>query len=503
MDKKKEFQAEEHQLLPFDPIVIIQDVLKRWLLVLMVIVLVGTGVFITSDFSYTPQYQSSATLVVTSRGTSSTVYSNRVSTANLAKVLTELLGSAVFRDVILKETELADFNGSISASQVPDTNLLTLKVTDSNPRSAFLVARAILNNYEAVTAQVVGEVVLEVLQQPSVPVVPSNPRATRTATKNAMLIVCLCMCGLLAWISATRNAVRSSREARVKLHCHYLGELPHERPYKTFKARLRRNSNTLLISNPATSFQFSEAVRKLRRRVEQHMEGKLLMVASLLQNEGKSTVAINLAMAMAKTHARVLLIDCDLRKPSCAKLLGIQWTGPGVRDLLTGKYQPGTLVFHDSRSNLDVLLQKGGTMNSGDHVSSPNMDTLLNWAREHYDFVILDMPPLAKVTDAESVMNKVDSTLLVVRQNAAPTRALNKAIESLNQGSAKLLGCVLNNVYSTALSSGQGHGNAYGHYGHYGKYSHYSKYDKYGKYGSYGKYGGTDAYDAYDFENQD
>ena len=503
MEKKKEFQAEEYGLLPYDPIVILKDVLRRWLVILMITVLVGSAVFTVTDFRYTPQYRTSATLVVTSRGTSSTVYSNMVSTANLAKVLTELLGSTVFRQVILKETGLKAFDGNISASQVPDTNLLTMYVTASDPRSAFLVAEAILNNYEAVTAQVVGEVVLEVLQKPSVPTSPSNPNTAITSAKQAMMITALAACVLFAWISCMRGTVRSGREARSKLNCHYLGDLPHERRYKTWRSRLRRRGNTLLISNPATSFRFSEAMRKLRRSVEQHMEGSVLMVVSLLPNEGKSTVAVNLAMAMAKKHPKVLLIDCDLRKPSCARLMGINWNTPGVRDVLTGKAVPEALIRHDSRSNLDVLLQKGSTMNSGDLVSNPSMRLLLAWAKKKYDFVILDMPPMAQVTDAESVMNQVDGTLLVVRQNAAPAKSLNKVIEALNHGSAKLLGCVLNNVYATGFFSGQGYGNAYGHYGQYSHYDRYGRYGKYGHYGKYGKYGDTDAYDAYDFEKQD
>ena len=506
MEKKKEFQAEEYSLLPYDPIVIVLDVLRRWLVILMLTVLVGTAVFTVTDFRYAPKYRASATLVVTSRGTSSTVYSNMVSTANLAKVLTELLGSTVFHQVILEDTGLSAFDGNISATQVPDTNLLTMYVTSSDPRSAFLVAEAILNNYEAVTAQVVGEVVLEVLQKPTVPTAPANPRTTVSQTKQAMILTAVATFGLFAWLSCARNSVRSGREARSKLHCHYLGDLPHERRYKTLKARLRRSGNTLLISNPATSFRFSEAVRKLRRSVEQHMAGSTLMVVSLLPNEGKSTVAVNLAMAMAKKHDKVLLIDCDLRKPSCARQMGIKWDTLGVRDVLTGNSVPQELVRHDSRSNLDVLLQKGGSINSGDLVSSPRMKMLLEWAKSTYDFVILDMPPMAQVTDAESVMNCVDSTLLVVRQNAAPAKSLNKAIEALSRGNNKLLGCVLNNVYATGFFSGQGSGNAYGHYGqysHYDRYGRYGHYGKYGQYGKYGNYGDTNTYGTYDFEKQD
>lgn len=252
-----------------------------------------------------------------------------------------------------------------------------------------------------------------------------------------------------------------------------------------------RPKTSVLITNPATSFQFSEMIRKLRSRVEQQMgSDKVLMVVSLLENEGKSTVSVNLALSMAKKYSKVLLIDCDLRKPACAKLLHVNWEGPGVGDILAGKSDPETLVMEDTRSNLQLLLNAEGVSDSGRLVSSRNLDKLLRWAGENYDFVVLDLPPMSKVTDAERIMDVVDGSLLVVRQNAAPAKALNKTIASLNRGKAKMLGCVLNNVRSTGASSGQGQGN---YYGRYGGYNRYGKYNRYGRYGGYGAYGSKDA----------
>lgn len=504
MEKNKEFQTKENGVLAYDPIVVIRDVLRRWLVILMVTVLVGVGTYTVAGTFYKPVYSTNTTLVVTTRGSSSTVYSNMTSTSNLAMVFTEMLNSSVFRQVILEETQLQDLQSTITASQVEDTNLLTMRVSAPDPRTAFLVTRAILNNYDIVTEKVMGNIVLEILQQPSVPTAPSNARDFTRVMKQTMLVTAAATCLLIGWRSATRNAVRSAGEARKKLDCTYLGEIPHERKYRTLKTMIRRPKTSVLVSNPATSFRFSEAVRKLRRRVEQHMDGrKVLMVVSLLENEGKSTVAVNLAMTMAKKYDRVLLIDCDLRKPACAKQLHIQCNGMGVRDVLQGKADPASAVMSDGRSGLHMLLQRDGTARSGELVNSPNMEKLLHWARENYDFVILDMPPMSMVTDAERVMNMAEGSLLVVRQNAANAKALNKAIAALKRGKGKLIGCVLNNVYSTGLASGQGQGNAYGGYHRYGGYGRYGRYNRYGRYGRYGNYAGKNSYASQDFEKQD
>ena len=203
-------------------------------------------------------------------------------------------------------------------------------------------------------------------------------------------------------------------------------------------------------------------------------DGNVLMVTSLLENEGKSTIAVNLALALAQKHSQVLLIDCDMRKPACHAVLEETDFAHGLQDLLTGAAPPSDCLIHYNKSHLYLLLDKEGSSNSGDLICCENMQTLLQWARKEFDFVILDLPPMSGVSDAESMTQYADASLLVVRQNAATAPAINKAVAALDGGNAKLLGCVLNNVYSTSLFSGQGHNySGYDKYNHYGNYGHY------------------------------
>lgn len=484
MDKNTEFQTSAAELFSFDPIVVVRDVCKRWLLVLALTVAVGVAAYIVTDMTFTPSYRSSATLVVTSRSSSATVYSNLTGTSALASVFEEVLNSSIFRKILLEETGLGSFNGSISASALASTNLMSVQVTDTDPRKAFLVLQAILDHHQEITYDIIGTVTVEVLQSPTVPTTPANPVDVTDRTQTAMLLTAVAACAVLAWLSIGRDAVRSDKEARRKLDCRYLGQVPHEWKYKTLRGFLNRRKSSILISNPITTFRFVESIRKLRRRVEQRMKGrKVLMVTSLLENEGKSTVAVNLAMAMAKKYKKVLLIDCDLRKPACHLLLEQQWEGPGVREVLRGEAPVADALLQDGASGIWMLLQRKGGKDSGDLLASANMSRLVEWARQEFDAVVLDLPPMTAATDAEAVADLADGSLLVVRQNAAVAPALNKAIASLSRGKAKMLGCVLNNVHSTSFFSGQGYGGGYGTYGHYGKYG------KYGAYGAYGVYG--------------
>ena len=472
MKKTNEMNTAEEELLPFDLIVVVQDVLKRGLLIALVAVLVGIGAYIQRDTSYKPVYQSTATFVVTTRSSNSNVYTDLTSTTNLAAVFSDLINSSIMRKAILKETGQQIFDGTINAAAIPETNLLTMTVKASDPRTAFLVAKAIVDHHETITYQVVDGIALEVLQNPVVPAAPVNYSGAAGMMKRMTVLAAAAMVALLAFISFRRNAVRSGTEARKKLDCSYLGEIPHEKKYKTLKNRIRRKKTSILITNPAAGFRFVESMRKFRRRVERHMhDSKVLMITSLLENEGKSTVTVNLALSLAQKHAKVLLIDCDLRKPACHLLLEKKIQN-GLRDVLSGKASCSDVMIRDKKSKLYLLLETKGNSNSGNLLSGEKMQDLLTWARREFDYVVLDLPPMAVVSDAETMMEYADASLLVVRQNAAVAPAINKAIATLEKGKAELLGCVLNNVYSTNWISDSGYG--YGRYNYYGRYNPYA-----------------------------
>ena len=479
MDHQNKQNNMENRLLPFDPIVVVQDVLKRWLLIVMAAAVVGVGAYIHADLTYTPVYSATTTYVVTTRGNSSTVYTNLTTTTTLATVFEELLNSSLLHRTILAEIGSDSFDGAITASVIPDTNLVNIHVTASDPQTAFQVSQAIIDHHESLTYQVLDATLLEVLRAPSVPTAPSNSANAMGQMKKMAVLAAAFTTASLVLSSCLRKTVRSEHEAARVLTCDCLGEIPHEKKRKTLRAWLTRSKSSILITKPATSFRFVENVRKLRRRVERLAhDRKVIMVTSLLENEGKSTVAVNLAQSLAQKHAKVLLIDCDLRKPACHTILDMNEIPAQLCDVLSGKASAEDAIVHDKMSPLYLLLEQRAIYTSGDLIASGAMQQLLEKVREEYDYVILDLPPMAMVSDAESMMEYADASVLVVRQNIAAVPALNKAITALSGGKAKLLGCVVNDVSSSGLTTGQGYGYGYGYgykyrYGRYGHYGHY------------------------------
>ena len=462
--------GDDGRLLDFDPIVVIRDVLKRWLFILLAAIMVGVGTYIATDISYTPSYTATTTYVVTARGSSSTIYSNLSTTTTLASVFEELLNSSLLRKTILAEIGTSSFDGTISASIIPETNLINVRVTASDPRTAFLVSQAIIDHHEELTYQILDATSLEVLQAPAIPTAPSNSTNAMEQMKRMAVMAAGATAALLAVLSFCRKTVRSEYEATKVLGCDCLGEIPHENKHKTILSRLSRRKTSILISNPATNFRYVESIRKLRRRVERRMHGrKVIMVTSLQENEGKSTVSVNLALSLAQKNQRVILVDCDFRKPACHAILDMTSVPGQLCDVLSGQTALSDAIVCDKKSRLHLLLEQRPIRTSGDLISSANMNALLTQLRRKYDYIVLDLPPMAAVSDAESMMEYADASLLVVRQNISTVPALNKAITALAMGQAKLLGCVVNNVHSTGLISGQDYDYGYGtrHYGHY------------------------------------
>lgn len=480
--EENERQSDQIRLLTFDWIVLVRDICKRWYLIVTVAILAGIGAYLVSDMRFVPQYTTTTTFVVSTQDSSATVYQNLSATTNLASVFSEVLNSSILRTTVLEQVGLDSFEGTIQAGAVPETNLLTLRVTDANPRTAFLVTKAIVENHQVVSYQVMGDIVLEVLQEPKVPTFPSNSSMAMRNLKRITILAAVAMCVLLGVVSYLKDTIRSRTEAKEKLSCRYLGEVCHERKYKTLRAILKRRKTSILITNPATSFQFVETFRKLRRKVERYLPngGGVLMVTSVLENEGKSTVAVNLALALARKNKRVLLMEGDLRKPACHKVLDLETKESGAVDVIMKKATLAEAVVTDQQTGLDLLPEHRSILASGDLVSDEGMVELLETARLKYDYVVIDTPPMSVATDAESLAELTDGVLLVIRQNGVTAEAANQALAALHKTNTKVLGCVLSNVYTSFFSSlsgsyGYGYGYGYGYNYRYGSEDHGEK----------------------------
>lgn len=460
----------------------LRDVVRRWYLVFAVAVMAAMAAFVMTDMTYTPRYATSATFVVTAGGMEGNTLQNLKAASNLATVFTEVLNSELLCSKVMEQGAIDQFDGTIQAQTVESTNLLTLTVKGSDPRTVFLVCKAIEEHHRIVTGDILNGAVLEVLKEPTVPEMPANPLHLKRAVAQAAFFGAAVMGVLLGIRSYLQDKIRSRPEADRKLECHVLGELYHEKKYKTLPEFVRHRKKSILICDPLTSFVYTESVHKLAADVERRLREaeKVVMVTSFLENEGKSTVAANLALSLAQKGKKVLLMDCDLRKPACALVLDMHIKTPGVGDVLQGKAAIQNAILRVKRTNLFLLPGRRNGDEASDLTGTSAMQSLLRQVSDLFDYVILDTPPMSETPDAEFLSEWTDGAILVVKQNQALTADLNDAAAVLEKSNAHFLGCVLNDVYGVGQLGPAFHNGTYGSYDGYG-YRIYG----YGKKGRY------------------
>lgn len=486
MDEKKKAGAARENTQDIHPLLLLGEVLRNLWLVIAAAVIVACCTYIISSVTYTPQYRTNTTFVVTVKESGSSVYYNLAAAKNIATSFSEILDSDVMKKRVTAELGTSSLDGEISASAIKETNIIEMTVTASSPREAFMITQAVLNNYPDLADKTLSSVTLEILRQPTIPTAPINASDSSRTVKLSALIAAALAVFALCVTAYFRDTVKVSEDVESKLDAKLLATVYHERKYKSLKEYLAKSKRSILITNPTTGFAFAETFRKLRTRVDYHMRRenvKVIMVTSVMENEGKSTVAVNLALAMNRKRKNVILIDGDMRKPAIHKIINYQGKKyASIVDYLDGKSKLKDTLISDRGYQMGLILGKRGTDRSTELASGSTMKRLIGQARQNVDCIIIDTPPMAVCPDAECIAEYADAAILVVRQDTTPIRALNDAIDSLNDTCGKVLGCVFNNVRAADLNESYNYGSG-------GKYGYVSNYGYgYGK-NSYAKYG--------------
>ena len=221
-------------------------------------------------------------------------------------------------------------------------------------------------------------------------------------------------------------------------------------------------------------YRTREPFKTLRSNIEFCGDGiKVVAVTSCTPNEGKSSIAMELAKAFAEAGNKTMLIDADMRK---SILVGRYRTGAvklGLTHCLIGKAEYQDVICKTNVKNLYVTFSGPVPPNPSELLGGERFLAILAALRGSFDYVIIDTPPLGSVIDAAVAAKSCDGTVLVVENNAVSYRFVQSVKEQLDKAGSRILGVVLNKVDMDGR----------GYYGHYGRY--YGKY--YGKY--YGRYG--------------
>lgn len=284
---------------------------------------------------------------------------------------------------------------------------------------------------------------IRIVEKAEVPRSPISPR--RLQNYQAALLLGLglgiALCFLFEHVD---NTFKTPEDVKAHLSIPFLGMVP--------EVSVRGASPTAPKPSPLThknpDSNVAEAYRVLRTNLlfsSASAANRTILVSSAGPGEGKTTTVANIAESLAQNGARVLVVDADLRRPTMHQHFGLQKT-PGLSDLIVGKTQASQAIQTTRVKGLQVLPCGYIPPNPTELLGSTSMREVMSALRDHYDWVIVDTPPILAIADTPVLGPIVDGVVLVVGAEASSRPTVQRAIEQLTSVGSKMIGVVLNRV---------------------------------------------------------
>jgi capsular exopolysaccharide synthesis family protein len=431
--------------------------------------LLSTAVSGLVAWRQTPQYASQVTLFVSAWSNAddtAAAYQGGLLSQQKVKSYSELMRSKRVMAGVIDQLHLQmdprQLAGKIATTSVRDTALLTATATDASPEQAQRIADAVADQFvhlipslESMPKGPQPAVRVSVVSAADLPTSPVSPRPVPTFTIAALI-------GLLAGLGLA--VAQRSLDTTIKT-----GEQLEELSGSPLLGRVAFDSTVAkkpLIADAAHTPR-AEAYRKIRTNlqfVDVDHAAKVILVTSAVAGEGKSLTSCNLAVALAEAQKRVILVDCDLRRPSIAAYLKLP-SAVGLTSVLVDRstLQDATQIAADRM--FSVLASGPLPPNPSELLGSQQMRKLLDDLRTRYDVVLIDAPPVLPVADAAAAATGCDGVLFVVRHGKTHQEQVRAALRTLRTVEAPILGTILN----LAPSSKDGSSSYYYHYSNHGR----------------------------------
>ena len=512
MEEKEKFETNEYEI---DLSRILFAILDRAMVVILVSVLCAA---IAAGATYgflTPKYQSSAVFYVNNSNantgnTNQSMNSNDLVTSRglvdsyIVILRTRETLNAVIEHVGL-DMKYGQIKGMITAGAVNETEMFRVTVTSPDPEQAASIANAIAYVLPKQISNIIDGTSAKIVEYAEVPTAPSSPSYVMNTAIGFVAGFLLCA-GMITMKEIFDTIIHSEEDIsqiceypvlslvpdmqaggkQGMTYASYAGSAYKKKKKKSAKEKAQEAKQNEALIGGNVSFAASEAYKRLRTKLQfsfAEEEGcRVIGLSSALSGEGKSLTAVNLAYALAQLNKRVILLDCDMRRPTIAEKMSLN-KKPGLSEYLTGQYEFRDVLQRFARekdeTTFHVITAGDNPPNPMEMLSSLRMERLLASLRGAYDYVLLDLPPVSEVSDALAMASRVDGMLLVVRQNYGDRIMLSDAMRQFSFINARILGVVFN---ATSEYMGDYYGYGYGRYGHYYRRYYRRHYQKYYKY---------------------
>lgn len=435
---------------------IIKDILQRWIVIVAVMIVFGSVFDFMKTVTYVPQYGTSMTATLSG---GEDTFKNIDKVQSYVNTLDYLMNSNNAKSYVKKKMPISKttYKAEVTLKQA---NVVKIKVTADTKREAYFSIKLLNDWYRENTERYSFPYNITVLKESKFSTKPVNPNSH---IKNFLIgavgsgFVLSCLLGLYFFL---RDTIKSEEEVENKLDTRLYAKLP----FEVKKREDARNKKAILITSLKTSFFFRESMNKLRSKVEASSDKhgyKSFMITSAYENEGKSSIAANLALALAKNGHKVVLVDADFNKPAVFKIFELDGS-KSLNKAIEGTTSWRSQVVSD-RSGLDLLPCSQDTLKSELLTNSKKLDEIMKELREEYDFVIVDTSPAYLLNETMAMNELVDATLFVVRQDYATSDVINETVKRLTYVKDNVLGVVFKNVVSEGNKGTSNYNNRYGY----------------------------------------
>ncbi|MCI4658226.1 polysaccharide biosynthesis tyrosine autokinase [Cryobacterium zhongshanensis] len=438
---------------------------KSWVMIL-VFVLVAVAAAATYSLMQTPKFSASAKVFVStqSTGTAQDLAQGNSFSVQRVKTYSDLVAAPIVLLPVIGTLGLGitadDLAKQVTASAPLDTSIIEIAVSDTDPVRAADIANAISISLAAVVQTIetpnitgaVSPVKLTRAQEATVPSVPVSPNVPLNIALGLLVGLALGV-GVAVLRETLDTRIRNERDVEQVTDIPILGGI-------VFDAKAQDRP---LIVHVDPRSPRAESFRTLRTNLQFLDVGRTdrsFVITSSIESEGKSTTGANLAIALADSGARVLLVDADLRRPKIADYMGIDGT-VGLTDLLVGRADLADIIQPWGRSKLFVLPAGQVPPNPSELLGSARMTYFIGEFNKNFDIVIFDAPPLLPVTDAAILAKSVGGALVVVAAGRVHKNQLTGAIAALGNVGASVSGLVL-----TMLPTSGADASGYSRYGY-------------------------------------
>lgn len=425
----------------------ISKVLKKGWIILLLIVVFALGARFVSQ-NYIPKiYQAKATVFIgKEQGAATNITLSDIEASNKLIVdYKEIANSRMVIDQVMKSLnlnmKLEDFRKAMTLDVIDNSRLFSVSFSDRDPALAANVANAMARQLTDSASEIVNVENIRIIDLALVPTEPASPKVNIITILAAVLGL---IAGLLfVYLHEVFNDSFSSQESvENELQLDVVAIIP---KYK--EAKNSYNKGLVTLTDPNS--YLAESFKMLRTNINymnKDDNNKVIMLTSSVGSEGKTTTSCNLAITIAQDHKKVLLIDGDLRRPNLFKKFKITMM-PGLTDIIYGKYTLGEAVQRAiDVPGLDILTAGRLTSMTTELLGSVSFKKIIDEAREKYDVIIIDAPPVLNVSDTIIISKLVDKVLFVVAMDETNRSLVKAAKKNLEMVSVKMMGMVLTNM---------------------------------------------------------